>query len=57
MPGVVKMRIRTRVRGSTSFPENEDTVYTKKGRERRISEGQMRNWEDGFMMGHLDGFF
>jgi hypothetical protein len=34
-----------------------DTVYTRTGRERRINEGHLKNWEDGFMMGYEEEAF
>lgn len=31
-------------------------VYSKEGREQHIAEGQIRGWEDGFMMGYEESF-
>lgn len=36
---------------SNSFWE-EDTVYTRTGRERRVYNDEMQGWEDGFMEGY-----
>ncbi len=53
MPGVVKMYPKTNRWGYSeeemSFEESD--IRTRKGREKLVSDDQLRNWEDGFLMG------
>jgi hypothetical protein len=53
MPGVVKMYPKFR-RGFPTY--EEDTIYSKEGREKRVDDGQIQGWEEGFMQGVEEGF-
>ncbi len=54
----VKNRWESQLKGDPTdeifFEESdeEDTVYTKTGRESHVNEGKMCGWEDGFMQGY-----
>lgn len=53
--GVVKMYPKKKIKEEDTLEEDE-SIYDKDARERRVEEGGLSNEEDGFMLGYEEDF-